>query len=58
VSETERLLDRALSGTTNYPVIDAVALAAGLESAAAAVAIIAIPGYLAARVAAALALAD
>lgn len=58
----QQLLDRALSSTINYPVVDSVALPAALTSlavvTAAAVAIIAIPGYLAARVPAALALAD
>jgi putative ABC transport system permease protein len=58
----QQLLDRALSSTINYPVVDSVALPAALASlavvTAAAVAIIAIPGYLAARVPAALALAD
>jgi putative ABC transport system permease protein len=58
----QQLLDRALSTTVNYPVVHTVALATALGSlalvTAAAVAILAVPGYLAVRVPAALALQD
>jgi putative ABC transport system permease protein len=58
----QQLLDRALSTTINYPVVHSVAIATAVESlaivTAAAVAILAVPGYLAARVPAALALQD
>jgi putative ABC transport system permease protein len=58
----QQLLDRALSATINYPVVHSIALRTALTSlavvTAAAVAIVAIPGYLAARVPAALALGD
>ena len=58
----QQLLDRALATIINYPVVHSVALATALESlwvvTAVAVAILAVPGYLAARVPAALALQD
>jgi putative ABC transport system permease protein len=58
----QQLLDRALSATVNYPVVHSVAVLTALASlaivTAAAIAIVAIPGYFAARVGAALALGD
>jgi putative ABC transport system permease protein len=58
----QQLLDRALSTTINYPVVHSIALPTALASlaivTAAAIAIVAIPGHLAARVDAALALGD
>jgi putative ABC transport system permease protein len=58
----QQLLDRALSATINYPVVHSIALPTALASlaivTAAAIAIVAIPGHLAARVDAALALGD
>ncbi len=58
----QQLLDRALAHVINYPVVASLGLGLALVSlalvSAAAVAILAIPGYLAARVPAALALQD
>jgi putative ABC transport system permease protein len=58
----QQLLDRALAHVINYPVVASLGLAPALASlglvTAAAVAILALPGYLAARVPAALALQD
>lgn len=58
----QQLLDRALSAVINYPVVRSVALPTALASlalvTAAALAVLSIPGYLAARVSAALALQD
>ncbi|HUB73379.1 MAG TPA: FtsX-like permease family protein [Solirubrobacteraceae bacterium] len=58
----QQVLDRALSTTVNYPVVPSVAVVTALASVglvtAAAVAILAIPGRLAARVPAALALEE
>ena len=58
----QQLLDRALARVINYPVVASLGLAPALASlglvTAAAVAILALPGYLAARVPAALALQD
>jgi putative ABC transport system permease protein len=58
----QQLLDRALANVVNFPVVYSIAVLPALESlaivAATAVAIIAIPGYLAAAVPAALALQD
>jgi len=58
----QQLLDHALAAIVNYPVVHSIAITTALSSlalvTAAAVAILAIPGYLAARVPAALALQD
>jgi putative ABC transport system permease protein len=58
----QQLLDRALAQVINYPVVASLGLAPALASlglvTAAAVAILALPGYLAARVPAAVALQD
>jgi len=58
----QQLLDRALANVINYPVVHSVGLLPAVTSlalvTAAAVAIVAAPGYLAARVPAALALQD
>jgi len=58
----QQLLDRALAATINYPVVRSVAIPTALTSlalvTAAASAVLAIPGYLAARVPASLALGD
>jgi putative ABC transport system permease protein len=58
----QQLLDRALSAVINYPVVRSVALPTALGSlalvTAAALAVLSVPGYLAARVPAALALQD
>jgi putative ABC transport system permease protein len=58
----QQLLDRALSTTINYPVVHTIAASTALSSLAlvtvVAVAILAVPGYLATRVPAALALQD
>jgi putative ABC transport system permease protein len=58
----QRLADRALADTINFPVVDSITALAGLESlalvTATALAILAIPGYIAACVPAALALQD
>jgi putative ABC transport system permease protein len=58
----QQLLDRALVAIVNYPVVHTIALGTALASlaivTAAAVAMLAVPGYLAARVPAALALGD
>jgi putative ABC transport system permease protein len=58
----QQLLDRALASIINYPVVHSVAVPTALGSlalvTAAAVAILALPGYLAARVPASLALQD
>jgi putative ABC transport system permease protein len=58
----QQLLDRALAAIINYPVVRSLALTTALESVlvvtAAAVAILAVPGYLAARVPAGLALQE
>jgi putative ABC transport system permease protein len=58
----QQLLDRALSAVVNYPVVYSVAFPTALGSlalvVAAALAVLSIPGYLAARVPAALALQD
>ena len=58
----QQLLDRALAATINYPVVRSVAIPTALTSlalvTAAAGAVLAIPGYLAARVPASLALGD
>jgi putative ABC transport system permease protein len=58
----QQLLDRALSAVINYPVVRSVALPTALASlalvTAAALAVLSVPGYLAARVPAALALQD
>jgi putative ABC transport system permease protein len=58
----QQLLDRALSAIVNYPVVHTIAVVTALESLGlvtlAAVAILALPGYLAVRVSAALALQD
>ena len=58
----QQLLDRALSAVINYPVVRSVALPTALGSlalvTAAALAVLSVPGYLAARVSAALALQD
>ncbi|HEY1450307.1 MAG TPA: FtsX-like permease family protein [Solirubrobacteraceae bacterium] len=58
----QQLLDRALSAVINYPVVRSVALPTALTSlalvTAAALVVLSVPGYLAARVPAALALQD
>jgi len=58
----QQLLDRALSAVVNYPVVSSVALPTALTSlalvTAAALAVLSVPGYFAARVPAALALQD
>ena len=58
----QQLLDRALASVINYPVVSSLALAPALASFAivlgAALAIIALPGYLASGVPAAVALQD
>src|SRR4029077_10583141 len=58
----QQLLDRALSTVVNYPVVRSVALPNALGSlavvTAAALAVLSVPGYFAARVPAALALQD
>ena len=58
----QQLLDRALSAVVNYPVVHSVALPTALTSlalvTAAALTVLSVPGYLAARVSAALALQD
>jgi putative ABC transport system permease protein len=58
----QQLLDRALAAIVNYPVVQTIALPTAIASlaivTAAAVAMLAVPGYLAARVPAALALGD
>ncbi len=58
----QQLLDRALSTVINYPVVSSVALLTALVSlalvTAAALVVLSVPGYLAARVSAALALQD
>lgn len=58
----QQLADRALASTVNFPVIDSLALLPALSGialvTAAAVAVLAIPGYLAAAVPAALAFVD
>jgi putative ABC transport system permease protein len=58
----QQLLDRALSAVINYPVVRSVALPTALTSlalvTAAALAVLSVPGYLAARVPASLALQD
>jgi putative ABC transport system permease protein len=58
----QQLLDRALSAVVNYPVVRSVALPTALTSlalvTAAALAVLSVPGYFAARVPAALALQD
>jgi len=60
--ELGQLLDRALSAVINYPVVRSVAFPTALSSLAlviaAALAVLSVPGYLAARVPAALALQD
>jgi putative ABC transport system permease protein len=58
----QQLLDRALAVTINYPVVHSIAIPTAITSLAvviaAASAVLAIPGYLAARVPASLALGD
>jgi putative ABC transport system permease protein len=58
----QQLLDRALSAVVNYPVVRSVAVPTAFTSlalvTAAALAVLSVPGYLAARVSAALALQD
>ncbi len=58
----QQLLDRALASVINYPVVRSVALPTALAAlaivTAAALAVLSVPGYLAARVPAALALQD
>jgi putative ABC transport system permease protein len=58
----QQLLDRALSAVVNYPVVSSVAWPTALSSlalvTAAALLVLSVPGYLAARVPAALALQD
>ncbi|MGO9760183.1 MAG: ABC transporter permease [Solirubrobacteraceae bacterium] len=58
----QQLLDRALATTINYPVVHSIAVSTALTSlalvTAAATLVLAVPGYLAARVPAALALQD
>jgi putative ABC transport system permease protein len=58
----QQLLDRALSAVVNYPVVSSIALSTALASlalvTAAALAVLSVPGYFAARVPAALALQD
>jgi putative ABC transport system permease protein len=58
----QQLLDRALSAVVNYPVVSSVAVPTALTSlalvTAAALAVLSVPGYFAARVPAALALQD
>jgi putative ABC transport system permease protein len=58
----QQLLDRALSAVINYPVVRSIAFSTALTSlalvTAAALVVLSVPGYLAARVPAALALQD
>ncbi len=58
----QQLLDRALSAIVNYPVVHSIAVPTALSSLAlvtlAALVVLSVPGYLAARVPAALALQD